>query len=68
MKHMNLRGGRTGSIKSNGSTEKDLVDFQAALIAAHDMQQRGLLHITKIHKESSTSKRLIDLIIFVRLR
>lgn len=48
--------------------ELSLVLFQSVLLAAKDMANSGLIHITNIHKESETAKDLIDLIVFRRVK
>lgn len=44
-----------------------LEGFQAVLLAAESMQERGLIFIQKVHRESQSGKSMIDLIQFMRV-
>lgn len=60
--------GGTATAVPDRSLGESLEGFQSVLIAAEVMRDNGLIHIKQVHRESQTGKRLIDAIIFMRLK
>lgn len=59
--------GSKGTVSAKGRGIADLEDFQVVKLVAEDMQNRGLIHIVDLRRESYTGQRYINAIVFLRL-
>lgn len=60
--------GENAWIRPDPALGETVENFQSVLIAAEALQSEGKIAIQKTHRESHTGHRLIDAILFMRLR
>lgn len=59
--------GGIATINYDPNSGMTLESFQAVLIDVENMERDGKISITKIHRESSSGLKLVDLIRFTRI-
>lgn len=60
--------GATGWIRPDPTKGETLQGFQAVAQAADYMQEKGLILIRSIHRESTSGRNLIDAVQFMKMR
>jgi hypothetical protein len=60
--------GDTKTVGPDQSAGESIDSFQSVRMAAEYMQEKGLIHVKNMHRESQSGNSLIDLVTFVRLK